>query len=165
MNGCHYTEVESGLKNRISFLSAPSSETSSTSMSSTPSFFSPVSENVTETKAREEDSGRLFRISFEEDSCENIQPAALDVSSKSVNAVVTGIYKESVLYRVQLGDDEYVEIKLPRALAPDNIFWGMPVSIELDRSTGYVRPVIKERQAPPVDTEELSELDRLIDRL
>jgi len=82
-----------------------------------------------------------------------------------VDAVITRIYENSVHCNILLGDDSF-EIQLPVALMPENIFEGMPVSIGLDKSSGYVTPVVQKREIHEIDSAgDSEELDLLISNL
>ncbi len=86
------------------------------------------------------------------------------VPRKTVDAVITAVYENSVHCKV-LVEQGPIKIQLPMALMPEKPYLGMPISIALDKSSGYVTPIVKVREAPEVDPSELKELDRLINSL
>lgn len=86
------------------------------------------------------------------------------IPRKAVDAVITAVYENSVHCKVLL-EQSPIEIQLPMALIPQKPYFGMPISIALDKSSGYVTPVIKVREAPDVDLSELKEIDKLISSL
>ena len=83
---------------------------------------------------------------------------------RSVPAVVTGIDEHSVIITCQLPRGD-VEVRLPRAVVPSNLaVFGSTVSLSLDESSGFKRPVLIERQIEPRErTPEEIEIDDWIE--
>ena len=108
------------------------------------------------------------RISFKLISAETFSRATSAAGTslkKEVDAVVIAIYDVLVTCEVLLGS-ENVEIQLPLALFPQKPYYGMPISISLDDSSGYTVPVIRVRSVPEESQEyNKTELAELIDGL
>lgn len=73
-------------------------------------------------------------------------------TSRSVEGVIAGIRDESVTVECSTPNGP-VEISLPPSLIPDSLLkYGQPVSISLDETSGYRRPVITERRIERLPT-------------
>ncbi len=158
------TEIESGDGNIHNFSVDKISETATNDSTAT-TYLLNSKETIFKTEIKVESTGNRFSLSSEGDIVKDEEPSAgMDSPRKAVNAVVTAIYEDSIHCRILLDEDTF-EIQLPSVLAPENVYWGMPVSIELDRTSGYVTPVIKAREVPDVEHEEMAAIDKLIDSL
>ncbi len=84
---------------------------------------------------------------------------------QEVDAVIVAVEDVSVVCEVLL-ESGNIEIQLPKALIPKKPFYGMPVSISLDESSGYTVPVVRER-AVADESQDFSkeELAALVDSL
>jgi hypothetical protein len=103
------------------------------------------------------------RISFRLISNDNIpsEPVNEPALKQEVDAVIIAVDDVSVVCEVLL-ESGNIEIQLPKALIPNKPFYGMPVSISLDESSGYTAPVIRKRvvadESPNFSKEELTAL-------
>lgn len=110
------------------------------------------------------------RISFKVVSRDrDKRPAPVPVEKpdlkKEVDAVVVAVEEVSVICEVLLGK-ENIEIQLPKALFPQKPYYGMPISISLDESSGYTVPVVRKRVvAADSWGSEKKELAALVDNL
>lgn len=63
---------------------------------------------------------------------------------KEVDGIVLSVEDVSVNCEIYL-ENNNGEIILPKSLFPENVYYGMPISLSLDESSGIRRPVIKVR--------------------
>lgn len=82
-----------------------------------------------------------------------------------VNGSVLRVEDVSVICELYL-NEESVEINLPRSFFPDNVYYGVPINLSIDESSGFRTPVIKIRQVSE-DTKNISkeEMEDLINKL
>jgi hypothetical protein len=95
-----------------------------------------------------------------------VPPSSNTVLRKGIEGVVAEIHPETITIQCQIAS-ETVEINLPSALFPQDLqTYGQTVSLSLDYSGGYQRPVVQ-RRAP--SRRELlpgeAELDAWVDTL
>jgi hypothetical protein len=96
----------------------------------------------------------------------SVPPATNAVVQQGIDAVVAGTHSETITLQCRIAS-ETVEINLPSALFPPDLqSYGQTVSLSLDFSGGYQRPVVQRRAPSP---RELlpgeAELDAWIDKL
>ena len=133
---------------------------------SSTSDFSPLTYDDISEKTRHEvkEEGR---ISFRLISNNNLpaKTAKKPTRKQEVDAVIIAIEDVSVVCEVLL-ESGNIEIQLPLALVPQKPFYGMPISISLDESSGYTVPVVRERAVAdePQDFSK-EELAALVDSL
>jgi hypothetical protein len=85
---------------------------------------------------------------------------------QGIDAVVVGIHPETITIQCRIAA-EMVEISLPSALFPQDLqAYGQPISLSLDYSSGYQRPVVQ-RRAPASRAllQGEAELDTWVDKL
>ncbi len=128
--------------------------------------FSPLSYGDISEKTHHDvkDEGRIsFRlISNDSIPVETVRKPA---HKQEVDGVIIAVEEVSVVCEVLL-ESGNIEIQLPKVLIPNKPFYGMPVSISLDESSGYTVPVIRER-AVADESQNFSkkELTALVDSL
>ena len=86
-------------------------------------------------------------------------------AKKEVDAVITAVEDVSIICEILL-DTGNVDIRLPKALFPKQPFYGMPISITLDDSSGYTVPKVTLRTIPDKSQESnVAKVTELIDSL
>jgi hypothetical protein len=95
-----------------------------------------------------------------------VLPSATVSPEQGIAGVVSEVHPETITVQCQVGNEQ-VEINLPSALfSPDLQSFGKTVSISLDRSGGYQRPVVQGRSPSPRDLlPGEAELDAWVDSL
>jgi hypothetical protein len=84
---------------------------------------------------------------------------------KSVDGVVGKYDEVSVTCDLRLGE-KTVHIQLPRALFPDELRYGLPVSVQMMDDGGVRRPAVSIREVDPQATTAVAaEFDALIEKL
>lgn len=68
----------------------------------------------------------------------------LSVGKVEINGAVLQVEDESVLCELY-GETALVQISLPRSLLPEDVRYGMPISLSIDETSGVRRPVIRKR--------------------
>lgn len=108
-----------------------------------------------------DDGAHRLRLS----ASETAVPTEKKELKKSVDGVV-GKYDEiTVNCDLRLGD-KLVTIQLPRALFPNELFYGLPITVEMTEEGGIRRPIITARQIDPATTEAMAkEFDAILEQL
>jgi hypothetical protein len=108
-----------------------------------------------------DDGAHRLRLS----TSERVVPTEKKELKKAVDGVV-GKYDEiTVNCDLRLGD-RLVTIQLPRALFPQELSYGLPITVEMIEDGGIRRPVITTRQIDRAATEAMAkEFDAILEQL
>jgi hypothetical protein len=103
-------------------------------------------------------TAKIFSFPLEK-PVRNVAPALL---RKQVDGVVITYDEASVKCELNIGE-RVVSVQLPRALFPEKIQYGLPISLEMSEEGGFRKPKISTRQIDENSTSEIAaEFDSIL---
>jgi len=82
---------------------------------------------------------------FNQSSVETFPQNPSDLK-KEVNGAVDEISDLTITCELEIKNNVYTKIQLPPSFFQQDVFVGMPITLSLDNSSGYPKPLIKKRE-------------------